>query len=123
MPSPDSPAGGARDRPLAGGRDIDRRQLERLVRRAASEAYGVAAVRRPGRLAGLFERIGIPAGGVTITTDPSLAIEIDLLLLGDVPAAQVAVNVAEAVRYRVQRDLGVAVESLVIRVDGEVVPQ
>ncbi|HEY7599490.1 MAG TPA: Asp23/Gls24 family envelope stress response protein [Candidatus Limnocylindrales bacterium] len=122
MPSPDSPAGGAGDRPAA-GRPVDRRRLERLVRSAARESYGVAAVRRAGGLARFLDRIGIPAGGVAIATAPRLTIEIDLVLLGDVPPTQVARNVAEAVRYRVQRDLGLSIDELVVRVDGRAVPQ
>jgi len=118
MPAATEPSGGAAERPSGTLRPIDARQLARLVNRVASEAYGVAEVRGEGwyqRLLGWLRR---PTAGVTVTTEPRLRIEIDLAVVPGVPGAQVASNVEEAVRYLVQRDLGVAIDELEIRVGG-----
>jgi uncharacterized alkaline shock family protein YloU len=97
---------------------IDQEQLARLVRRVAASAYGVAEVRGRGwyqRLLGWLDR---PTAGVAVATEPQLRVEIDLAVVPGVPGAQVASNVEEAVRYLVQRDMGVAIDELEIRVGG-----
>jgi uncharacterized alkaline shock family protein YloU len=118
MPAATAPSDGAAERPPAAHRSNDPQQLARLIRRVAREAYGVAEVRGQGwrqRLLGWLDR---PTAGVTVTTDPQLRVQVDLAVVPGVPGAQVASNVEEAVRYLVQRDMGVAIDVLEIRVDG-----
>jgi uncharacterized alkaline shock family protein YloU len=99
-------------------RGIDQKALESLVRRAAAGVYGVARVGGGGWRARLLRLLGRGAPGVQATSERPLRVELDLALVPGVPAAQVARNVEDAVRYLVQRDLGVAIEDLLIRVDG-----
>jgi uncharacterized alkaline shock family protein YloU len=118
MPAANGSPEGAAQHPSTAHPPIDREQLARLVRRVATAAYGVAEVRGQGwyqRLLGWLDR---PTTGVAIATDPKLHVEIDLAVVPGVPGAQVASNVEEAVRYLVQRDMGVAIDELEIRVDG-----
>jgi uncharacterized alkaline shock family protein YloU len=93
--------------------------LARSVRSAASECYGVTAVAPAGwfeRLAGWL-RLGRPRG-VAVALDDNLRVTLDLRVAAHVPGAQVAANVSEAVRYRVLRDFGRAIDELTIRIDG-----
>jgi uncharacterized alkaline shock family protein YloU len=103
----------------AGGGEIDRETLARSVRSAAAECYGVTAVAPDSwlqRLAGWLRPSR--ASGVVVTLDGTLRVTIDLRVAAHVPNAQVADNVSEAVRYRVLRDFGRAIDELVIRIDG-----
>jgi uncharacterized alkaline shock family protein YloU len=107
----------------AGGGEIDRDTLARSVRSAASECYGVRAVAPAGwfdRLAGWF-RPGHPRG-IAVALDGNLRVTLDLRVAAHVPVAQVAANVSEAVRYRVLRDFGRAIDELIICIDGRPVP-
>lgn len=103
----------------AGGGEIDRESLARSVRSAAAECYGVTAVAPVGwlqRLTGWLRPTR--ASGVAVVFDGSLRVTLDLHVAAHVPNAQVADNVDEAVRYRVLRDFGRAIDELVIRIDG-----
>jgi uncharacterized alkaline shock family protein YloU len=66
----------------------------------------------------LGARIGVGESGVTVVTSPNLAVTVDLQVAATVPQAQVASNVADAVRYYVERDLGRHLTNLTVRVDG-----
>ncbi len=48
---------------------------------------------------------------------------LDVHIAAHVPAAQVAANVGESVRYRVLRDFGRPIDELVVRVDGRPVAE
>jgi uncharacterized alkaline shock family protein YloU len=103
-----------------GGGDVDLRQLRRLVRSAATACYGVVAVVGPRWYERLLARLGVSrSAGVRVEARPALSVTLDLRVARAVPAAQVASNVAEVVRYRVQRDLGRTIERLTVRVDGK----
>jgi uncharacterized alkaline shock family protein YloU len=125
MPSPDRPVEeaqeGAPDAQRSGAM-IDVQALEALVRRAAASVYGVARVGGSSWRERLRRWLGRRSAGVHVTADEAVRVEIELSLLPGVPTAQVARNVEDAVRYLVQRDLGVAIDDLLVRVDGAVAP-
>ncbi len=97
---------------------LDRREVSRLVRAAALSCYGVAAVVGPGWRARVAARLGRGSNGVEVEAGPELRVQVNLQLAAGVPAAQVVANVADAVRYTVQRDTGRAVAELRLTVDG-----
>ena len=99
-------------------RTLDERELRRVVRAAAESVYGVVEVVGPRTLDRLGARFGFGESGVAVATAPSLAVTVDLQVAAAVPQAQVASNVAEKVRYVVERDLGKHISQLTVRVDG-----
>jgi uncharacterized alkaline shock family protein YloU len=98
---------------------MDEREISRVVHAAAESVYGVAEVVGPGVLDRLRARLGVAASGVSVSSTPSVAITVDLRVADGVPVGQVATNVAEQVRYVLERDLGVHVANLTVRVDGK----
>jgi uncharacterized alkaline shock family protein YloU len=100
------------------GRRLDERELRRVVRAAAESVYGVVAVVGPRMLDRLGARLNFGESGITVATSPNLAVTVDLQVAATVPQAQVASNVADAVRYYVERDMGRHVTNLTVRVDG-----
>lgn len=97
---------------------MDEREVRRIVRAAAESVYGVVAVVGPGWLDRLSRRLNLRASGVAAVTTPRLEVAVDLHVADGVPVKQVAANVAERVRYVVQRDLGRHIDDLTVRVDG-----
>jgi uncharacterized alkaline shock family protein YloU len=98
---------------------IDQRKVGRTIREAAAACYGVASVVGPRWYQRLAARLGLSATpGVAVEADGGLKVTLDLHVAPSVPQAQVATNVAEVVRYRVQRDLGRTIDRLTVRVDG-----
>ena len=99
---------------------MDEREVGRVVRSAAESVYGVTAVVGSGWVDRLATRLGLGSGGVSISRDSEgrLRAEIDIRVADSVPADQVAANVAEKVRYIVERDLTRHIDTLVVRVDG-----
>jgi len=103
----------------AGGGEVDRETLARSVRSAAAECYGVTAVAPASwlqRLAGWLRPSR--ASGVAVALNGTLRVRLDLHVAAHVPGAQVADNVSKAVRYRVTRDFGRAIDELIIRING-----
>jgi uncharacterized alkaline shock family protein YloU len=100
------------------GRRLDERELRRVVRAAAESVYGVVAVVGPRMLDRLGARLNFGESGVTVATSPTLAVSVDLKVADGVPQAQVASNVADAVRYYVERDMGRHLTQVTVRVDG-----
>jgi len=96
----------------------EERLIRRIVSAAARSSYGVAAVAGEGALQRLAARVGIASGGVSVGRGEKLSIHVNVHLAAGIPAAQVAANVAEAVRYQVQRETGRAIDELVVTVDG-----
>lgn len=94
------------------------RKIRRMVRAAARASYGVAAVAGERWYERVAARLGIDAGGVTVSSDAELRVHVNVHLASGVPAAQVAANVAEAVDYTVQRDAGRKIDQLKVTVDG-----
>jgi uncharacterized alkaline shock family protein YloU len=102
---------------------MEEREVRRVVRNAAESVYGVAAIVPPGVLDRLRARLGFGSAGVAVAIGPPLAITLDMKVAAGVPPDKVAANVAEKVRYVVERDFGQHVGPLVVRVDGEPVVQ
>ena len=117
MPVPDRPVEDSAA-PSPAPRGLDHRALAALVRRVAAGSYGVARVGVGGWRGRLARLLGRDSAGVTVSEPPPLRVEVELELLPGVPAAQVAQNVEDSVRYLVQRDLGVTIDDLLIRVAG-----
>jgi uncharacterized alkaline shock family protein YloU len=96
----------------------EERQIGRIVRAAARSSYGVAAVAGEGALERMAARLGFGRGGVRVRGGVTLSVHVNVHLAAGVPATQVAANVGEAVRYRVQRETGRQIDELVVTVDG-----
>lgn len=95
---------------------VDERQVARIARTAALAVYGVTDVvgaRWYQRLADVF---GFGTHGVTVRTDPSLEVAVNVELAPGVPRESVLSNVADAVRYTVQRDAGRPIDALTVTV-------
>jgi len=97
---------------------MDEREVGRVVRSAAESVYGVAAVVGPGPLNAVRARLGLGDSGVSVSSGPPPAITVDIKVAQGVPQDTVAGNVADKVRYVVERDLGTHVTLLTVRVDG-----
>lgn len=114
MPSAEGPQKRSRE----SGEEMDEHEVRRVVRSAAESVYGVVAVVGPGWFDRLTRRLHVRASGVAVATHPRLAVTIDLHVADGVPTSQVAANVAEKVRYVVERDLGQQIAQLTVRIDG-----
>jgi uncharacterized alkaline shock family protein YloU len=108
-----------RERPAQSGREPDLQSIGRLVREAALNAYGVASVGAHGLVGRLGRRLRRKVPGVEIDYGQRLQVRLDLALIEDVPPAAVAANVAESVRYVVQRETGRLIDELVLVVNGQ----
>lgn len=97
---------------------MDERKVGRVVRSAAESVYGVAAVVGPSFVGRVAARLSLGRSGVSVVSEPTLRVTIDLRVAPGVPEKQVAENVAEKVRYVVERDLARQIQQLTIRVDG-----
>jgi uncharacterized alkaline shock family protein YloU len=96
----------------------EERLIRRIVRAAARSSYGVSAVAGEGALQRLAARLGIDGGGVSVRRGETLSIQVNVHLAAGIPATQVAANVADTVRYHVQREIGRQIDELVVTVDG-----
>jgi uncharacterized alkaline shock family protein YloU len=97
---------------------MDEREVGRVVRSAAESVYGVVAVVGPSWADRLVDRLNLAHSGVTVASKPNLRVTVDLRVAEGVPANQVAANVAEKVRYVVERDLAKHIAHVTVRVDG-----
>jgi uncharacterized alkaline shock family protein YloU len=93
-------------------------RIGRIVRAAARSSYGVAAVGGEGVLQRLAARLGMDGGGVSVRSGERLRVSVNVHLAAGMPATKVAANVAEAVRYQVQRETGRQIDELEVTVDG-----
>lgn len=91
-------------------------EIGELVRRTAADAYGVLSVGGHRWHDRLLALIGRGRRGVRVQMQP-LRVELRLRIAPGVPAAAVADNVEEAVRYAVQRDLGRDIVQMTVLVD------
>ena len=89
------------------------------MQRAARDSYGVAAVLGRRWYERALGRLGLGTPGVRVSANDGLHVELNLALVEGVPAAAVLANVASAVRYVVQRDLGRTIDDLVVLVRGQ----
>ena len=97
---------------------MDEREVGRVVRTAAESVYGVVAVVGSGWADRIADRLRLARSGVGVSSAPVLSVTVDLRVAEGVPETQVAANVAEKVRYVVERDLGIHLKHLTVRVDG-----
>jgi uncharacterized alkaline shock family protein YloU len=97
---------------------MDEREVGRVARSAAESVYGVVAVVGSGWADRLADRLNFARTGVAVESRPELRVTVDLRVADGVPAGQVAANVAEKVRYVVERDLGKHIAHVTVRVDG-----
>jgi uncharacterized alkaline shock family protein YloU len=67
----------------------------------------------------LADRFGRRVPGVRVEDAAGLRVELHIELAHGVPAAAVAANVEEGVRYIVQRELGRTIDELLLVVDGQ----
>ena len=108
-------------RPTPGRSLVTQRAVIDIVRGATLGSYGVTGL-AGGTLARLLERLGLAHPGIAVHIDDGIEIELDLTVALGVPVAEVARQVDSAVRYAVERALGVDVGRLVIHIDGLHVP-
>ncbi len=97
---------------------MDEREVRRVVRGAAESVYGVVAVVGSTWRDRVAASLNLGSSGVSVTVGPPLAVTVDLRVAETVPHSQVAANVAEKVRYVVQRDLAQTIGALTVRIDG-----
>lgn len=102
----------------AGQRPVDQRQVARIARSAALSVYGVTDVIGARWYQRLAEVFGFGSRGVTVRTTPTLEVALNVELAAGVPRDSVLANVADAVRYTVQRDIGRPIDALSVTVDG-----
>ena len=88
-----------------------------VVRAATLGSYGVTGF-AGGPIARLLARLGLAQPGLTVRLEDGIEIELDLEVALGVPVAEVARQVDSAVRYALQRALGVEVGRLVIHIGG-----
>ena len=93
--------------------------MARIVRSAALTVYGVTDVVGARWYQRLAETFGFGSRGVSVRTSPALEVTLNVELAPGVPRDSVLSNLADAVRYTVQRDVGRAIDALTVTVDGQ----
>jgi uncharacterized alkaline shock family protein YloU len=101
-----------------GQAQVDQRQVARIARSAAMNVYGVTDVVGARWYQRLADVLGFGSHGVAVRTAPALEVSLNVELARGVPRDSVLSNVADAVRYTVQRDAGRPIDALTITVDG-----
>ena len=96
---------------------VTRRAIVDVVRTATLGSYGVTGF-AGGPLGRLLARLDLAQPGVDVRLDGGVDIELDLDVALGVPVAEVARQVDSAIRYALDRSLGLEVRRLVIHVDG-----
>jgi uncharacterized alkaline shock family protein YloU len=96
---------------------VTRRAIVDVVRAATLGSYGVTGF-AGGPVARLLARLDLAHPGLTVRFDDGIALELDLEVALGVPVAEVARQVDSAIRYALQRTLGVEVSRLVIHIGG-----
>lgn len=92
--------------------------MARIVRSAALTVYGVTDVIGARWYDRLAETFGFGSRGVKVRTSPALEVTLNVELAQGVPRDSVLSNLADAVRYTVQRDVGRPIDALTVTVDG-----
>jgi uncharacterized alkaline shock family protein YloU len=108
-------------RPTPGRSLVTGRALDDIVRTATLGSYGVTGF-AGGPMGRLIARLGVGQPGVAVRLDDGIEIELDITVALGVPVAEVARQVDSAIRYAIQRALGMEVTRIVIHVDGLHVP-
>jgi uncharacterized alkaline shock family protein YloU len=102
----------------AGQAAVDERQVARIARGAALTVYGVRDVVGARWYHRLADTLGFGTHGVVVRSAPALEVAVNVELAPGVPRDSVLSNVADAVRYTVQRDAGRPIDALTVTVDG-----
>lgn len=97
---------------------VDERQVARIARNAALSVYGVKDVVSARWYQRLGDVIGFGPHGVSVRTAPALEVAVNVELAPEVPRDSVLSNVADAIKYTVQRDIGQPISALTLTVDG-----
>ena len=97
---------------------VDERQVARIARSAALAVYGVTNVVGARWWQRVGDRFGLGSSGVRVRTAPALEVAVNVELAPGVPRDSVLANVADAVRYTVQRDAGRSIDALTLTVEG-----
>lgn len=97
---------------------VDERQVARIARSAALAVYGVTNVVSARWWQRWADRLGRGSNGVRVRTAPTLEVAVNVELAPGVPRDSVLANVADSVRYTVQRDAGKAIDALTLTVEG-----
>jgi uncharacterized alkaline shock family protein YloU len=105
--------------PERAGGSLPEQDISRVVRAAALSCYGVAAVSARRWTERLLAFVGRGSPGVTVAAEPRFTVEVNLSISPNVPRAQVAANVADAIRYAVHREFGRSIDQLTVLVDGQ----
>lgn len=109
----------ATDSPQPGGQgQVNERQVARIARAAALGCYGVIGVASGHWFERLGDVMGFGHNGISVRRDPLLEVTINVELAPGVPRETVLSNVAEAIRYTVQRDAGRSIDTLTVTADG-----
>lgn len=111
----------ATDSPQSGGRQgtIDEHQVARVARSAALSVYGVKDVVGARWYQRLGDVFGFGTHGVKVRTAPALEVSLNVELAPGVPRDSVLSNVADAIKYTVQRDVGQPIATLTLTVNGQ----
>jgi len=97
---------------------VDERKVARIARSAALSVYGVTDVVGARWYQRLADVMGFGSHGVSVRVKPALEVALNIELAPGVPRDSVLSNVADAVRYTVQRDAGRPIDALTLTVDG-----
>jgi uncharacterized alkaline shock family protein YloU len=95
---------------------VTRRALRELVRTAVLSVYGVSGFAGGGRLGRILRRAGIGNPGLRVSLEPTLRVDLDLLVAYGLPVAEVARQVESAVRYTLRHAVGQEPELVSIRI-------
>jgi uncharacterized alkaline shock family protein YloU len=103
--------------PTPGHSFVTRRAIVDVVRAATLGSYGVTGL-AGGPVGRLLARVDLARPGVGVRLDGGVDVDLDLVVALGVPVAEVARQVDSAVRYALQRSLGLEIRRLVIHIDG-----
>jgi len=98
---------------------ITQKAISRVAARAVQDCYGVVGFAQPGLRDDLAERLhlhGTQRGVVVRHQGGSLAIDLYVVLAHGVRISEVAKNVAESVRFAMERSVGVSVADVNVHV-------
>ena len=93
--------------------------MARIARSAALTVYGVRDVVGARWYQRLADTFGFGSHGVSVRLSPNLEVALNVELAPGVPRESVLSNLADAVRYTVQRDVGRPIDTLTVTVDGQ----
>jgi uncharacterized alkaline shock family protein YloU len=102
--------------PIPGRSLVTKRAVRELVRTAVLSVYGVSGFAGGGRLGKLLDRAGFGNPGLRVSTEPELAVSLNLLVAYGLPVAEVARQVESAVRYTLSHAIGREPDRVEIRI-------